>query len=477
MRCEDVLNALNARADGELSSDAAAPDSAALEAHLAECASCRAAADGLPAIDADLRRAFAPRRTAAALLAERTIAKIRTATEGRYASADLSADALPVSPPPVTPLSVTAPVAAAPHLAWGQMLLAMAVGFVLAVILIRPWQMPFSAPPTSLPRAEPVAQLAIAAGSCEMRPAKGTVSTFTCPENFLVERDSVLSTGPTMRCELLLEGGNPLCLDANTEITLHNPQSVEVTLGRMLCPQATEHGLEIKSGGGTITAKSASQLAVECQPEAVRLIVVDGTANVRSGEKSLDVGAGQQVRIVAGKLDDSAERCDALLETAWVNTVLAQRSANDPELAERVDGLLANIGAAKLSYLYEDELRRLGDGGVPPLLAYLVATRETPNLTSRTTAARIVADVGDSRRIADLIELLIDPNPDVRFQAARGLERLTGRDQGCEPQTWKSVTYTRCEEPYSKWLNWWAKNRDRYPASRRELSMPTSPPF
>ena len=298
MRCEDVLNALNADADGELSSGAAVPSSAALEAHLAECASCRAAAEGLPAIDADLRRAFAPRRTAAALLTESTIAKIRTATGDRHTSADLSADALPVSPLPVIPLSVATPVAAAPHLAWGQMLLAMAVGFVLAVILIRPWQIPFSAPPASLPRAEPVAQLAIAAGSCEMRPAKGAISTFTCPENMLVERDSILSTGPTMRCELLLEGGNPLCLDTNTEITLHNPQSVEVTLGRMLCPQATEHGLEIKSGGGTITATSASQLAVECLPEAVRLIVVDGTAHVRSGEKSLDVGAGQQVRIV-----------------------------------------------------------------------------------------------------------------------------------------------------------------------------------
>ena len=70
MRCEEVLNQLNARADGELRAE----DAAALDAHLAECSQCRAAAEGFSTIDADLRRAFVPRRDAAARLAESTVA-------------------------------------------------------------------------------------------------------------------------------------------------------------------------------------------------------------------------------------------------------------------------------------------------------------------------------------------------------------------------------------------------------------------
>ncbi len=165
------------------------------------------------------------------------------------------------------------------------------------------------------------------------------------------------------------------------------------------------------------------------------------------------------------------------METAWVNNVLAERSADDPELAQRVQRLLANVGAAKLSLLYEDELRRLGDAGVPPLLAYLASTRDTPNLTQRTTAARIVADVASSRRIPDLIALLTDANGDVRVHAARGLERLTGRDQGAPPESWQSASWFTCEPAHEKWRAWWNANRNRYASSDREIPAPAAPPF
>jgi hypothetical protein len=154
--------------------------------------------------------------------------------------------------------------------------------------------------------------------------------------------------------------------------------------------------------------------------------------------------------------------------------LLAQGNSEHPELTQRVDQLLANVGAAKLSLLYEDELRRLGDAGVPPLLAYLATTRETPDAAQRAIAARIVADVADSHRIADLIALLTDASADVRYHAARGLERLTGRDQGCTPQSWQSQPWAACESAHQKWLDWWAENRDRYPGTARQI--PDAPP-
>ena len=319
--------------------------------------------------------------------------------------------------------------------------------------------------------------MAVASGPVEVRPASQP-GFFLCPPSAPIGRDSIVRTGPDVQCEISLDDSIALRLDCNTEVTLHGSEVVEVRRGRLWSTsQPGRKGVEIQSGGGTIVARAAAELAVDCQPEAVRLIVVNGAVNVQTGQRSLEVGPGEQVRISHGKLEEDLEQHDALLETSWVNTVLALRSSGHPELAEGVNRLLANVGAAKLSLLYEDELRRLGDDGVPPLLAYLAATRDTPKVAQRETAARIVADMAQSRWIGDLIALLTDANAVVRFHAARGLERLTGRDQGCTARAWQSEPWSTCAAAHLEWLNWWAANRDRYPTARRDIPAPATPPF
>jgi ferric-dicitrate binding protein FerR (iron transport regulator) len=445
MRCEGFLEQLNARFDGELGAE----DAAALDAHLAECAECRAAAERLHAIDTELRLAFGARRAAAARLAERTAAVIRASAE------------VPKSP--------------APGLAWGQLLLAMTAGFLLAVVVFQPWR-PKTVAPALVP-LEPIARLAVASGPVEVRPAS-QADFLRCSPDAPLEQDSTVRTSQDVFCEIALQDGSPFWLDRNTEVTLRKSKVVEVRRGRLWsCCLPGQKSFEIQSGGGTIVPNVAAELALECRPDAVRLLVVDGTVSVQTGHQSMEVGPGQQVRITGGKLEEEPGWHDALLETAWVNKVLALRSAERPELAERVNRLLANVGAAKLSLLYEDELRRLGDSGVPPLLAYLNSTRPMPDGAQRATAARMIADVAQSRWIADLIALLTDPNPDVRFHAARGLERLTGRDQGCEARRWRTEPWTSCGDAYQKWIYWWLENRDRYPAARRDIPTPKSPPF
>jgi hypothetical protein len=452
MSCEDFLNRLNARADGELSAE----DAIGLEAHLAECSQCRSVAEAFQTVDADLRLAFASRRDAAARLADRVAAMVRESNTG------------------TTPVSL--PVASAPRIAWQHALVGVAAGFLLAVALFRPWESTADIADLS-PPIEPVARLAVATGPVEVRFAS-QLEAFTCPTGGAIEPDSVVSTGPTARCEISMQDGNALRLDTNTEVKLQSSKTVEVSRGRLWSSsQGASDGYEIQSGGGTIVAKPASEVAVDCQPDAVRLFVLEGEVNVQTGKESMRVGPGKHVQIVKGKLEDDPEWRDALLETAWVNSVAALGGSEHPEFVERVNRLLANVGSAKLSLLYEDELRRLGDDGVPPLLAYLESTRGDPTLAQRATASRIVADVAQSRWIADLISLLTDANADVRFHAARGLERLTGRNQGCTPQAWHEGPWTRCESPHKKWLDWWVENRDSYPASRREIPAPTSPPF
>jgi hypothetical protein len=435
MRCEEALNQLNAQADGESRSE----EAAGLAAHLTECAACRAAAGGVQAIDAELRTAFAPRREAAGRLAERVLAELGTTSE-----------------------TVVIPsAAAAPKLAWGQALMAMAAGFLLAVILFRPWQVNLQDSAT-VPTPEPIARLAASTGPVEMRPWK-QAEFFRCPTHAPIGKDSIVRTGPSARCEIALEDGNSVRLDSDTEVTLHGADMVEVSRGRLWsASQAGREGVAVQTSGGKVVPKAAAEFALTCEPQGARLTVVDGEVEVETSGGSVAVRAGKKVRIVDGKVEDDPAWRDALLDTAWVNSVLALRSSEHPELVARVSRLLANVGAAKLSLLYEDELRRLGDDGVPPLLAYLDSTKTTPEIAQRAAAARIVADVAEARWIQELIGLLTDGNAEVRYHAARALERLTGRDQGLEAGAWKTQSLESCEGAQRKWVDWWGANRERY---------------
>jgi hypothetical protein len=76
-----------------------------------------------------------------------------------------------------------------------------------------------------------------------------------------------------------------------------------------------------------------------------------------------------------------------------------------------------------------------------------------------------------------LIGLLTDANGEVRLHAARGLERLTGRNQGWDAESWRTQSWGSCEGAYQKWQDWWVENRDRFPTAQREIPMPTSAPF
>src|SRR5437764_5770746 len=108
MRCDEARQQLDAWHDGSL--DAGLRD--ALDAHLASCPDCQAAAADVARFDPDLRRAFAPRRAAATAVADRVLA-----------------DLAPVSPQTTSRArSVALAVAAA------------AAGFLLAVAIFRPWE-------------------------------------------------------------------------------------------------------------------------------------------------------------------------------------------------------------------------------------------------------------------------------------------------------------------------------------------------
>src|SRR5262249_39411953 len=162
--------------------------------------------------DTELRRALAGRREAAARLAERCVTAMRATAE----------------PPSHVSVSNTTQSSVAPSAGWWPALVGLAAGFLFAVALFRPWQAKAGVddPVGPLEKIEPVAHLAAASGPVEVRPVS-QIASFTCPTGSAIGRDSVVSTGPTSRCEISTPEGNALRLDCNTEVTLLKPGVVK----------------------------------------------------------------------------------------------------------------------------------------------------------------------------------------------------------------------------------------------------------
>jgi hypothetical protein len=202
MNCDQATELLCARLGDELTAD----DRLALEAHLAECATCRATAEAFQSQDADLRRAFASRRRAVAAVAERVIIQVRASARPRRE-----------------------------FLMWITPLLSAAAGFLLAVGIFRPWEKPIVPPSTdhvvSTPRE--TLQLTLATGPVEMKPA-GQDAWQALPTGQAIEAGACVRTPDQCRCELRTADGSEVRLNSDTEVTFQ-PRSPSTAAGSSTC--------------------------------------------------------------------------------------------------------------------------------------------------------------------------------------------------------------------------------------------------
>jgi hypothetical protein len=505
VNCEQTSERLNAWADGELD----APSAAALDAHLTACADCRHQAQSLRGQQADLRRAFAPRRQAAEGMALRVAALI--AHEPPPARIPPPADERP-RPIPAGAWSMRA--------GWRPMLAAAAAGFLLAVLIFRPWDRPMpvaqqptpgdqtptaqqstaqqstaqrptaqrpttdsphttTPPSTTTPAADedhpplsaPVARLAISTGDVELRPAS-LDQWAACSPSTAIEPGTTVRTGPGTQCEI----PSLLCpadvrLNADTVVRYVDDSRIELDSGQLW--SAVRDGgppLEVRADNTTVSARDAT-FEMSCSADQTLLTVLVGTAQVEDKAGRTTVEAGHQVTIVDGVAGAAQRHRDPLLGAGWMDALLIAKGTDNPELNARLDDLLARLGEAKMSYLYEQEIRRLGDFGVPPLVRYIHASADQPHAVNhaakRAAAARIVADVAQPRWIPDLIDWLADADPQVRFHAALGLRRLTSQDQGLTPEQWRDEPADTTLAALHAWQDWWQTHHDRYPGARK----------
>ncbi|HVX10838.1 MAG TPA: zf-HC2 domain-containing protein [Pirellulales bacterium] len=430
MDCQQVLSEVERLVDGELP----AAERAALEAHLAECEGCRAARDAARLDDAALLRAFLPRRRAAAALADRVVAELRR-EQGQA----------PIEP-------------ALRHRwrSWAVPLVAAAAGFLLAVLVLRPpfgrW-LPFGQQANAPSRAAlPLGRLAVATGPTEMRTAP-TIPWTVCPPSGEIEAGAAVRTADFTRCEIEANNGAQLRLDAGTVIELPTPGCVRLSQGELY--SAIPGGSVFKcEAQGAVVEVEQGKFDVSCSPGSVSLTVIEGSATLECKSGTRQVAAGERVRLADGHIEETAAVANPLQDTSWINELLVLKGPDNPELAERLNDILAQLGQAKLSYLYEDEIRRLGSRAALPLLRYAASPRSRTKQTSRAAAVRIAADLADSSVVGDLIGLLDDGDPQVRVDAARALERLTGVNQGRPSDAWRE-DLDACRPTVESWRTWW----------------------
>ena len=451
MNCLQAQELVNAAMDGEILSQ----DQAALDEHLAVCPQCQEASEQLHRQDALLRAGLAPMRDAASALAERVAQQVTTS-------------------PPGTAVASTR--------AWSW-LGALAAGFFLAAIVFQPWKKPREIVVERLirlPAAEahapqsasqpPLIQLAVATGPVEVLPAS-KLEWFACPTSGAVDAESSIRTGPLARCEFATADGAQLRMNNNTEIRLSGNQ-VELSKGQVCSSvRPGQSPVEVKTADATVSAQDGQFELARNNGEAV-LTVIQGQAIVRDRQGEQTIDAGNRATLSQGKVAAVRRVSDPVLETSWMHEVLALKGGGDPEYMQRMQALLAQIGQAKLSILYEEEIRRQGDSCVAPLVEFIRSTLPDDEVTKRRRAARIVADVAQPRSIPELVLLLSDEDAFVRRSAAEGLLRLTNRDQGRPPQQWQTESATACEPTVKQWQSWLDQERGRIPGLPRAKETP-----
>ncbi len=489
MDCQHALPLISAHLDGELTPE----ERAALEAHLADCADCRAATEELRLQDAKLRRAFTPRRLAAAAVGDRVIASLQNPGTGRNG-----------------------------RLPWLASPLALAAGVLIAVVSVDLWQPQREDPNGQLAQlarereelvnerktfgdlvqqrqqldkdktevsqaraevakekqdlasakeqfAKQQVQLVVATGPIEvLTPSKKDWQLM--PTGGTLPPGTRVRTGPKGRCEFRTPDNSEVRLNTNTELVFHSNRQLELAHGQVWSNVATDQELyqvKVPQADATITALG-TQFDVQSKPEETLVTGVLGRTKVEVKEEEAVLQVGEQVKIVNGKVEGKSEVRDLVMATSWIHEILTLKGRDNEELVKRLDDILAQIGRSKIDHLYEREILALGDHSIVPLFRYVQSDISRKEQHKRITAARLFARVARSWSIPDLITLLGDEEPDIRFFAAKALGRITDGvlEDEIKPTDWRDLPQEKREDALKKWHKWWEEHKGFYPSPR-----------
>jgi hypothetical protein len=456
MDCEQALALLLAHMDRELEVD----DRPRLEAHLRQCATCRASAEAYRVQDADLRRAFATRRHASTAVAERVVAHLRAR-----------------------------PTRLRRHLPWLTVILSAAAGFLVAVLLFRPWaKIPVlgrergpdiaAQPAEQVPTAPP--ETVVLALATDAKQACWGCSPVDSAWRAL-EAGSKIALGTRVRtpagvrCEFRTRDGTEIRLNGETEVVFAGSRRLELDKGQILA-RVIEAAVpfQVTIPNATITSLG-TEFDLLCKPVESVLTVLEGATKVEGKDQWRTVQTGEEATIVDGRVVRKQLLRRYTQVASWADALVKLKGPANKEANQRMsamlDDLLVQLGSLKGDFSSE-EIRSLGPQVVLPLTRYLQSERsKTPQeREKRQRTARILAEMAQPWSVADLIELLGDADGQVRYSAATALKRLTKETLGHEPKEWREKSPADLKDARAAWRTWWQKNKDRFPDT--SLAMP-----
>jgi hypothetical protein len=426
-----------------------------LNEHLADCMDCRLVSEQWRQDDLRLKRLFGSQKAA--------ITRIETGVLRSLPDVKLST----------------------PRSSWQSLLsvvLAMAVGFLLAAVIFQPWTsdrdlrtVTETDPDRQPPPAPAVARLVVATGPVQYRQqGMADWQSVTELEAFSCSASTELMTGPDSCCEIATLEGGVLRLNSNTNLTVESSRCIRLSNGEVWCRAADSAPFEVIASCTEESSPQADPVEwiLNCPSDVTcmtsvsetesRVMADKGTVELVTNSGRHSVEAGQLVSVTADGAVAQSQAQHALLAVGWMDRLLVRKQPTDPDLQQRVDALLAQIGLSKASYLFERELRGLGEHSVLPLTRFVQSPLSQQYPARRFTAMRVLADASPTWNIGNLIALLSDSDPEIRILAATALQRLTGETHGREPQTWQQPL-TEPDPVLTAWNDWWTLNSNRYP--------------
>ncbi len=457
MDCREAQTRFSTLLDGEL----ADAERTAIEAHIAGCDDCSEVWQSLQSLDARIRTVAEPMGDRAAAVAAAVATR------------------LPRSQPPRTPARQfprTMAIAAG----------AMAFGFLVAVAL---WSLQILPPRGERPDDNRLAttdpEPTLPSAAAVIRAATGPVeyagSTTPAvwtpvpqPDGFRCEPGVKVRTPGEVVCELETTSGATVRMNVETEVCFQSAEDLQLAQGEIWCrtPNAAALKVTAVEPGGP----SKDPFSMTCGPTGPAICVftcpTDSHPRITAASGQVElVASGQTERLAEGATVELRNGTvaqvsvfpDAALSDRWMHPLLVRKGPGDAELSERVNELLARVGRAKVSLLYERDLRSLGEYGALPLLRFVQSGDSADDPEKRHVAANILSDVAPSWMVPDLIALLEDADPFVRVEAAGALARLTGETQGVTPESWADPGADH-EQAVALWREWWALERSAWPA-------------
>ena len=437
MECGQVQELLSAFLDGELSAE----EASRLEAHVDQCAACQQFRDALRTQNEGLRRLFIDRRRVAGALAEEVNLQIRQHPTRGFVRR------------------------------WLPLLLSAAAGFLVAALVFQPWQRAREIDPdhqtvVSPPSDKSELSLIFAKEPIDVQlPGRADWQPIKAGQTF--DAGCRVRTKPDHRCAIQTADNSEIRLNGGTEVVFRTSRHLELINGQMMAHVAkAAEAFQVLVAATTVTA-IGTEFDIATRPAETTLLVIEGSTSVAGQGPSQLVSSGELAKIVDGRVAEKhpVDPLMLMLTTRWVIEILLMKGRDNPELSQRIDDILAQLGQLKGKFLEEEEIRTLGDRCVLPLTRYLQSPRceGEDQRGKRLTAARILSDLAQPWTIPDLIILLEQADPEVRFYAAKGLERLTGTTMGHRPDDWRRNSLESMRPTIKSWQDWWRKNQYRCP--------------